>query len=98
MNAKQIQAVIALPGPKRYEHFVKVVADRREVWGLFNEGWALAGTSDGQQVFPFWPAREYAEICAEGLWDGFAPREIDLDGFLDVFVPNLAQEKTAIGV
>ena len=63
LNPKQIAAVMALPGPRRFEHFIKVVADRQQVWGLYDDGWALAGTDDGAAVFPFWPAEEYALAC-----------------------------------
>lgn len=32
---KQLESVLALPDKKRFDHFVKVVADRQEVWGLY---------------------------------------------------------------
>jgi hypothetical protein len=40
LHPKQIEAVVALPGSERYSHFIKQVADSREVWGLFKDGWA----------------------------------------------------------
>jgi hypothetical protein len=73
LNPRGIEAVLALPGPKRYAHFIKVAADQDKVWGLFSDGWALAGTEDGKEVFPLWPAREYAELCASGLWADYEP-------------------------
>lgn len=77
MNDKQIQAVLALPAPKRYSHFIKRVADQRRVFGLFSSGWALAGDSEEREVFPLWPASEYAALCAVDHWAGYEAREID---------------------
>ncbi len=52
LKTAEIEAVLeASPGARRYEHFVKRVADRAEGWGLWSEGWALAGSDSGQQVF-----------------------------------------------
>lgn len=98
INQKQVAAVIALPGNKRYEHFVKVVADREQVWGLYQEGWALAATDDGTTVFPMWPAKEYAEICAEKEWAGYIPRAISLSDFMDELLPKLMREGVLPGI
>jgi len=95
---EQIDAIIGLPGPKRYEHFIKVCADRRQMWGLYSNGWALAATSENQPVFPVWPAREYASLCAVKEWDGYVPREIELDDFFLALLPRLEASGTQIGV
>lgn len=98
MNPKQIEAVIKLPAPKRYDHCIKVVADRQVAWGLYSDGWALAGTSDGKAVFPIWPASEYATLCAVGDWAGYAPKEIDMEDLLDGLLPSLIERGTLLGV
>ncbi|HEX4965404.1 MAG TPA: DUF2750 domain-containing protein [Thermoanaerobaculia bacterium] len=98
MKTKQIEAILALPGPKRYSHFIKVAADERSVWGLFSDGWALAGTDDGGQVFPLWPGREYAERCASGSWAGYEPKEIDLDTLFERLIPRLVESATLVGI
>jgi hypothetical protein len=92
VNQKQMEAVFALPGPKRFEHFIKVIADREEVWGLYQEGWALSATDDGTTVFPFWPAREYAQTCAANEWQGYEPRSIPLSDFADTLLPKLKRD------
>jgi Protein of unknown function (DUF2750) len=98
LNPKQIAAVVALPGPRRYANFVKVAADQRKVWGLHAEGWALASTDEGKEVFPLWPAEEYALQCAVGEWAKFRPEEIDLDTLFDVLIPKLKATGTLVGV
>ena len=46
INEKQIEAVISLPGHQRYEYFIKTVVDWESVWGLYQDGWALASTNE----------------------------------------------------
>jgi hypothetical protein len=98
ISQKQIEAVIVLPGPKRYEHFIKVVTDWEEVWGLYQNGWALAATEDGQKVFPVWPAKEYAELCAKNEWVGYQPESFPLVDFMDELLPNLKVDGVLLGV
>jgi hypothetical protein len=74
VNEKQIEAVLALSGPERVKHFVKVVADREEAWGLSDDGWALSATDDGGTAFPLWPARDYARLCAAQEWSTYSPQ------------------------
>lgn len=98
VNPKQIESMLALPGIKRFEHFVKVVADWQEVWGLYQDGWALAAADEGTAVFPLWPAKEYAQICAVNEWADYEPRSIDLTEFMEVLLPKLKQDGTLPGV
>jgi hypothetical protein len=98
VNQKQIEAVLALPGIKRFEHFIKVIADWREVWGLYQDGWALAAADDGTTVFPLWPAKEYAQVCAAKEWAGYEPRSISLSDFTEVLLPKLKLDGVLPGV
>lgn len=98
MHPKQMAAVLALPGAKRFEHFIKVVADQQVVWGLYQNGWALAAADDGETVFPLWPAKEYAEVCASGEWSGYEPRPITLSDFLEKLLPKLRIDGVLPGV
>ena len=98
LNPKQIAAVMALPGPRRFEHFIKVVADRQQVWGLYDDGWALAGTDDGAAVFPFWPAEEYALACAANEWAAYTPRMIEVEDFMRGLLPGLEADGVLPGI
>lgn len=98
INEKKLEAILALPGPMRYSHFIKVAADQRKVWGLWSDGWALASTDDGVQVFPLWPAKEYAGKCAIESWASYEPREIDLDHLFDDLLPDFAQSGILVGI
>jgi hypothetical protein len=98
INQKKVEAVIALPGPKRYEHFIKVIVDREEVWGLYLDGWALAGDDNGKELFPVWPMKEYAFLSAVKEWEGYVPRSFSLEYFVDDMLPKLKEDGVSIAV
>ncbi|MBC5768491.1 DUF2750 domain-containing protein [Ramlibacter albus] len=95
---KSFEAVLRLQGPKRFEHFVKVVADREQAWGLFQDGWALAADDEGFSVFPLWPAAEYAELCARDEWRNYAPKPVSVEVLMGELLPRLEREKVLPGV
>lgn len=98
ISAKQIDAVMKLDPAKRYDHFVKVVCDSQEVWGLYSDGWAMSQTDDGALSFPVWPRKEYAALNARDHWADFEPRSIELSEFLDVVIPELTEEGTRVSI
>lgn len=98
LSRQQIDAVLRLPGPQRYKHFVKQVVDGEEAWGLYADGWALAGSEQGEQVFPLWPAKEYASLNAEGLWANYEPRSIPFGDLLAALLPSLDKDGVRAGV
>ena len=99
VNSRQLAEVTALPANRRYEHFIKVIANWHEVWGLYGDDWALTCTDDGtRSVFPLWPAKEYAEICARNQWAGYQPRAFHLDELMDELLPRLKQDDMLPGI
>ena len=98
LSPKKIQSVLSLSGPERFEHFVKVIADWQQVWSLYEDAWALAATDEGIPVFPLWPAREYAQLCATDEWKGYEPRRIALEELTDVLLPKLQSDGVLPGV
>jgi len=92
ISEKQVSAVIKLPAPKRYSHFVKEVAGWEEVWGLYQDGWALATNSENEFFLPVWPAREYAELCRGTTWSDYEAKSICLYDFMERLLPDLSNE------
>lgn len=97
-SVNEMEAVLHLDGPARLQHFVKRVVDSEVAWGLWNEGWALMRDDAGAEVFPLWPAREYAEAARVGEWAEYEPERIDLDDLLDELLPGLAAKSMLPGV
>jgi Protein of unknown function (DUF2750) len=94
---KEVNAVIRLDGPARVERFVKVVADDEVAWGLWADGWALMADDEGRQVFPLWPARQYAELCRTDEWSAYEAREIELSVLLEEFFPKFRERGVGRG-
>ncbi len=82
----------------RLPHFIKMAADQRKVWGLWDDGWAMAGTDDKVDVFPLWPAQEYAASCALDSWFKYQPCEIDLDSLFNELLPDFSQKGILVGI
>jgi hypothetical protein len=97
-SLKEMQAVMRLDGPARFQHFVKRVVDSEAAWGLWKDGWALMRDDAGVEVFPLWPAREYAEASRTGAWSEYQAERIDLDDLLGDLLPKLAASSVAPGV
>lgn len=99
INGQEFEAILALEGPKRYEHFIKRCADWREVWTLGDEQvWASAVDDDGKGLFFVWPHPRYAEACADGDWERYGPVCIELDEWFEEILPQLLEEQLLVGV
>lgn len=98
VSERKLEALLALPGPERYEHFVKTVADWELAWGLYSEGWALAADDDGRPAFPLWPAEEFARACAGGEWEDYSPEEIALEDLVNELLPKLERDSVLVAV
>lgn len=95
---KKAAAVLSLSGVERFEYFVKKVVDEESAWGLYADGWALAGDAEGKIIFPLWPESGFAEMCATGDWAAHRPEMIDLEDLLNELLPRLEADGIAPGV
>ncbi len=79
-KSRQVGGSIGLARVKRFEHFIKVVADGRRYGGCIKMDGLLPYRKMDNR-FPLWPAKEYAQLCALNEWEGFEPRAISLTDF-----------------
>lgn len=98
MSNPEFEALRKATANDRYEYFVKHVADYEEVWGLFDEGWAMTKSDEGDLLFPVWPTREFANHCAVEEWSAYKAEEIDLESFLEQWLPGLEQDGHMVSV
>ncbi|MBK1891092.1 DUF2750 domain-containing protein [Undibacterium sp. 14-3-2] len=92
-------SVTRLEGSERYEHFVKRVADWQNVWGLKNEtGWVSAEDDSGNRGIPVWPHPDYAAACAKDEWAGNQPTPIEVQEFVAIWLPNMANDNVHVAV
>ena len=98
VNQKHIEAILKLPAPKRYSHFIKNFVGGKQLWALYDYGWAMSESDDGQPIFPLWPEKEYADLCISGDWANYTPKSIELDEVLDSMIPMLRERGILPGV
>jgi Protein of unknown function (DUF2750) len=98
VNGQEFENVTHLAPERRYEYFIKKVADWREVWSLWNEGWALMGDKDHEEMVPVWPHAVFAEASAVGEWLGYKPKRIDLEDWLAKWTPGMEKDHRMVAV
>jgi uncharacterized protein DUF2750 len=98
VNGKEFQNVIQLAPERRYEYFIKKVADWQDVWGLWDEGWAMMADDQGVQSIPVWPHRVYAEACGHEQWLGYLPKNITLHEWLEKWIPEMISDNQTVEV
>ena len=92
LKEKEVEALLAADGKRRYEYFVRRVCETRKVWTLYADGWA--SFSDGEKTLvPLWPHETYAARFGKGDWSSFAPTSITLRVFLDHWIPGMKKDR-----
>ncbi len=94
----KIENILKMSEKERYDYFIRKVADFEQIWGLNDEGWALLGDNDGNRILPLWPEKEFAELCAVDQWKDHKAEVIELDNFIEKWVPGMTNDKTLINV
>lgn len=92
IHPKEFETVINLSTTKSYEYFLKTIVGFGELWGLSNEGWATTENDDGKILIPFWPKKEFAKANISDEWSSYIPEVIDLDEFLEDWIPGMINE------
>ena len=91
LSQQEHDAVTALAGPLRYQHFIGRSCDTQVLFSLrTDEGWVSACDDDGAEGLPLWPHPAYAMACATGEWEGSTPVEIDVYDFADDWLAGMA--------
>lgn len=98
VNLKKFDAIMALPAPERYDHFIKRAADTEEVWSLWQDGWACVADDDGNEGMPVWPDPYYAEAWKWRSFPDWEVKPINLYWLMDEMLPNVRAEKDFIVV
>lgn len=98
INGKEFESVSHLRPEKRYEYFIKKVADWQEIWSLWKDGWVLMGDESQTEVIPVWPHPIFAEASATGEWLGYTPKKIPLEEWLTKWTPGMEKDHRMIAV
>ncbi|SDQ63443.1 DUF2750 domain-containing protein [Pseudomonas sp. UC 17F4] len=87
-HPKKISNIVSLSKKERYEYFLRKVTDSMKLWGLFDAGWATL-QAENSTIVPLWPEECFAKICATNEWSNLEPQHIDLQSFIDKWIPGL---------
>jgi hypothetical protein len=99
LTDQELQSVMRLPAAERYSYFIKKAADEEIVWSLRQQdGWALLESPEGQELVPVWPHKMYAEACAVDQFHGYEATPIELDTWLQRWIPGMMRDARQIAV
>ncbi len=98
INSQEINSVLNLSNIERFKHFVKRSCDWEEVWALKNEAGWVTSESEGRKCLAVWPNPAYAKLFIKGDWENATPELIELNNFIENWVPGLVQDGIYLGV
>jgi hypothetical protein len=93
MDEKECETVISQPAEVRYEYFIKKAADYEEIGGLYHEGWATAKDDRDRILLPLFPNEQFAAAFAKNEWDACIPKKIELEDFLEKWIPGMMSDR-----
>lgn len=97
-NMLEVRSVTSLSSEKRYQYFIKKVADTGLIWGLYKDGWAMAGDENNEVFIPLWPLKDYALICANQQWEDYKPESVDIHDFINDYLYELKENSIRIAI
>ena len=72
------------------------------IWGLQDTdgNWSLVCSIDNDSidVIPFWSAKDLAQALCTGDWDVYKPVAIELEEFLDDWLPGMHADVLMVGI
>lgn len=83
-----------------FERFVARVRESGELWGLEDaEGWAICPSNEYDcEVYVFWSDEADAKQHCKDEWSGYKPASIELDAFLENWLPGMDRDGYLVGV
>ena len=80
--------------------FIVAVSRRGEVWSLEKgEKYVTSASAadPARVVMPYWSSRERAVACMAPAWEGFAPRAIPLERFIERWLVGMHVDHVLVG-
>ena len=96
-NELEIAALLAANGAQRYAYFLRRACASGKVWGLHSDGWAILGEGN-RRLLPLWPDEAFAEHFRQADLAAYAPRSIELSGFLDQWLPGMKAKGMEVAI
>lgn len=99
ISSQEIEHVSKLEPFKRYQYFIKKIADFEELWTIIDENGDIALSDlDDKTFISFWSAEPFIRSNLDGGWKDCNPFKISLDDFEDTMVSLIADNNYLINV
>lgn len=101
MTETEFEQINKLIGGERYECFLDIAAEEREIWILLNEsGEFLKVYSEDNDIefLPVWPDQLFAQAYSEAGSEKLKAESVSLPQFLSKWVPGLEGDGIDVGV
>jgi hypothetical protein len=98
MHQKKIEQLTLMSKNDRLSYFVRKVCDFEEVWGLNSNGWAMANSSSGEKVIPFWPEADFSKLMTKDVWSDYSAQKISLEDFMNKWLPGMENDNLFIAI
>jgi len=99
LKPQELESVLKLSAKDRVAYAMKKFADQEEIWSLKDQnGWVLTRTPQGVDAVPIWPHAQYAAECTRGVWAGATPEVIQLDEWIEDWLPGIKNDSRLIAV
>ena len=83
---------VPLDDAARRQRFALEVAASGMVWGLYGDTWARSPAAGEAEALPFWSSAGQAARCSTGAWEGFVPRAIERDAFVEQWLAGMDED------
>lgn len=96
LNEQAIKTISELEPYKRYQYFIKKIADFEELWLLIDENDDIVYSEiENELIVPFWSNEEFTDSCVNGAWRNCTPTKVTLED-LGVKVLSFLRQKKAL--
>ncbi|WP_066439796.1 DUF2750 domain-containing protein [Chryseobacterium sp. CCH4-E10] len=99
MNPKEKENILKLEPFKRYQYFIKKIADFEELWTIIDENGDYAISQiDDVEFISFWSAEEFIASNLDNGWENCKPLKITLEDLEENIFDVIAAENYLINI
>lgn len=98
MTADEQHAIVQLSAEKRFEYFLEQAVATGCVWTLRGDDGGVLMSAEGKECIPVWPSEAFAATWAVDDWADSAPFMIDLDAWMQRWLPGMQTDGLSVVV
>ncbi|MFL0800251.1 MAG: DUF2750 domain-containing protein [Agarilytica sp.] len=101
MNDNSFEDIVKLGCEERYEIFLDMVAEERDIWILVNEDkqfLKIYAEDDDSEFLPVWPHSDFTSVYSKGSPEKLTPKCVSVPEFFTKWVPGLEGDELKVGV